>query len=91
MWSTLRSASAAPLLLLGLSACFELSSDDEDFVPIDAAGVEATVSFDLAKGFAYCDVIVRQPDGTAISETRSGLRVLLSGKTQPPQTSRSPS
>lgn len=62
----------ASLGAFGLAGCYEelvdLTDEDEPggaFVE----GVSTTISGVVAKGFAYCDVIVREPVGTALSET----------------------
>lgn len=58
--------------LLGLTGCYEdliTLDDDEEPGGVIIPGVVTTIEGAVAKGYAYCDVIAREPVGTALSET----------------------
>ncbi|GGY36152.1 hypothetical protein [Parvularcula lutaonensis] len=67
MFGTFRNTGIAAVALLGLTGCYEDLLDDEpggEYIP----GVSTTVTGVVAKGFAYCDVVIREPVGTALTD-----------------------
>lgn len=71
MFATIRHAAGAGVILFGLTGCYEAlveraldEAPDGEYVE----GVSTTVTGVVAKGFAYCDVVIREPVGTALSD-----------------------
>ena len=59
------------IALIALTGCFETVLDFEDTEEpggVVVEGVSTTITGAVAKGYAYCDVIAREPVGTALSE-----------------------
>ncbi|NNU15578.1 hypothetical protein HK107_04500 [Parvularcula sp. ZS-1/3] len=75
MLVSIRNAAGIGAMMIGLTGCYEdlfefdgLSDEGTpggEVVP----GVSATIDGVVVKGFAYCDVIARDPQGTALSDT----------------------